>query len=117
MVHGPQSQPRLPAQTLPRSGRVDPQPGGCGGRLGGVAAVSTNDVWAVGNAGGDTLTEHWDGTSWSIVPSPHPGASTNELFEVVALSTNDVWAVGYYYDGSTDATLTEHWDGTAWSVV
>ncbi len=34
----------------------------------GVAALSPNDAWAVGSH-----IEHWDGTSWSIVPSPQPG--------------------------------------------
>jgi hypothetical protein len=47
----------------------------------GVTAVSTTDVWAVGsfrNASGafQTLTLHWDGTTWSIVPSPSPNASS-----------------------------------------
>src|SRR5207245_3808245 len=48
-----------------------------------VAAVSANDVWAVGETrdtdfpGGldDTLTEHWDGSKWSVVNSPDPGGS------------------------------------------
>jgi hypothetical protein len=43
-----------------------------------------------------TLFEHWDGSTWSIVP----GASTNgtsalgRLFGVAAVSTGDVWTVG-----------------------
>src|SRR5207245_2601377 len=42
----------------------------------GVSAVSTNDMWAVGyyssaSNGYQTLTEHWDGTQWSVVPSPN----------------------------------------------
>src|SRR5438105_3935499 len=43
--------------------------------LHGVAAVSANDVWAVGEynpgPGSRTLTLHWDGTSWSVIPSPN----------------------------------------------
>src|SRR5437764_621866 len=39
--------------------------------LNGVAVVSANDVWAVGYYSGGTLIEHWDGTSWSVVPSPN----------------------------------------------
>src|SRR2546427_8867020 len=48
-------------------------------RLYGVAATSSNDVWAVGasqdvaSVPGRTLVEHWDGTAWSIVPSSEPG--------------------------------------------
>src|SRR5207247_2313765 len=54
-------------------------------RLYGVAATSSNDVWAVGasqdvaSVPGRTLIEHWDGSAWSIVPSPSPGAVVNEL--------------------------------------
>src|SRR6266496_504917 len=42
-----------------------------------VAAVTTNDVWAVGTGlTGDedsTLTLHWNGAAWSLVPSPNVG--------------------------------------------
>src|SRR5436305_126985 len=42
----------------------------------GVAAVSASDVWAVGDfvnsSGNDqTLTEHWNGHKWKVVPSPN----------------------------------------------
>ena len=41
------------------------------------------------------LTEHWNGSNWSIVSSPSPGTyNGNELYGVAAISTNDVWAVG-----------------------
>jgi hypothetical protein len=44
-------------------------------RFFGVAAVSSNDVWAVGvtsNGGlSATLVEHWNGTSWTVIPSPN----------------------------------------------
>jgi hypothetical protein len=87
----------------------------------GVAAISTDDVWAVGGTrSGSTsapLIEHWDGTSWTVVPSPIvPGNSV--LSDVSAVSPNDVWAAGVYTapDGSSQ-TLLEHWDGVAWSVI
>jgi hypothetical protein len=87
----------------------------------GVAAVAPNDVWAVGRyepqgGGSRTLVLHWDGTSWSIVPSPNPN-TYNGLYAVAAVSANDVWAVGYYFTESTQRTLIEHWDGSNWSVV
>ena len=95
--------------------------------LNGVSAVSTNDVWAVGywqpakktDAAFHTLTEHWDGTSWSVVPSPTVNNSgSNTLTAVSAVGTNDVWAVGYYFDSKNIRnTLIEHWDGTQWSIV
>ncbi|MGI8586143.1 MAG: S-layer homology domain-containing protein [Chloroflexia bacterium] len=73
-----------------------------------VAAVAANDVWAVGDGSGGTLIEHWDGSSWSIVPSPNVGS---DLAGVAAVAANDVWAVG------DPGTLTEHWNGSIWSVV
>ena len=87
----------------------------------GVSAIAPNDVWAVGRyepqgGGSRTLVLHWDGTSWSIVPSPNP-ATYNGLYAVAAVSASDVWAVGYYYSKSAQQTLIEHWDGTSWTIV
>jgi hypothetical protein len=86
----------------------------------GVTAVAANDIWAVGHYGFgttfQTITAHWDGSAWTIVPSPNPGGN-NFLFGVTAASANDVYAVGRYDNGSVDRTLIEHWNGSAWSVV
>jgi hypothetical protein len=87
----------------------------------GVAAVATNDVWAVGTQQPTSLTDphtlilHWNGTTWSIVTSANDGGSTvaNHLLAVSAVAANDVWAVGF----SEFGTLAEHWDGASWSVV
>jgi hypothetical protein len=103
-----------------------------GAKLNAVAVVSATDVWAVGfgpQLGGpayakQTLIEHWDGTSWSIVPSPNPPSAYSEveLDGVFALAANDVWAVGYGDNppgvvSPLDITVIEHWDGTSWSIV
>jgi hypothetical protein len=89
-----------------------------------VAATSAKDAWAVGSSNQQsftpqTLTEHWNGSSWSVIPSPNPGSSSfNKLFGVTALSSSNAWAVGYYQGNSGGVlTLVEHWNGTAWSVV
>jgi len=88
-----------------------------------VAALSHNDVWAVGsytdvNVHGHSLVEHWDGIQWSIVPSPSPGQDVNSLYGVSALAPNDVWAVGRRrLNPTTDITFTIHWDGSQWSEV
>jgi hypothetical protein len=88
-----------------------------------VSADAPNDVWAVGTltntgAASQTLIEHWDGTSWSVVSSPSPGSSSNELRGVSAHASNDVWAVGILSNtGGSSQTLVEHWDGTSWSVI
>src|SRR5207237_100577 len=93
----------------------------------GLAAVSPNDIWAVGyywNGSGPflTLTEHWNGSAWSVVSSPNPGPGANDfnrLYAVSAVSSGDVWAVGWYRSSGVgvDKTLTEHWNGSAWSLV
>src|SRR5207253_734058 len=84
--------------------------------LGGVAAVSANDIWAVGTTGpfGNyrTLIERWDGTQWVIIPGTPPGY----LRGVSAISVNDVWAVGDSYDGGNFAHAI-HWNGSTWSTV
>jgi hypothetical protein len=87
--------------------------------LAGVTAVSTNDVWAVGYAGGKTLIEHWNGKTWSIVSSPNIGTNVNFLYGATAISATDIWAVGDTPGGvrSGSVTLTEHWNGKTWSIV
>jgi len=93
----------------------------------GITAISTNDIWAVGNFATPTssvvektLTEHWDGQSWKIVPSPNvgPSGSSNSLRGVSAVSSGDVWACGQTFNTSTAAfdNLIEHWDGTRWTI-
>jgi hypothetical protein len=87
--------------------------------------VASNDVWAVGYFFGCSsfllkpMALHWNGSSWSVVPTPKLNTNDNAAFNaVVALSTKDVYAVGYK-PASNGAVLTliEHWDGAAWSVV
>jgi hypothetical protein len=83
-----------------------------------LAAISADDVWAVGDNGSDPLMMHWDGVQWEIVDSPG-GPFANELRGVDALSSNDVWAVGSYLElGPTAArTLVMRWDGNVWTVA
>jgi hypothetical protein len=95
-----------------------PSPGSNSDHLNGVAAVSANDVWAVGNSNTfvQTLIEHWNGSSWSVVKSPSPG-SGDDLRDVAAVSASSAWAVGYTFNGRSIQTLVEHWNGTSWQVV
>jgi hypothetical protein len=83
----------------------------------GIEALSANDVWAVGlvyeGTIARTLIEHWNGTSWSIVPSPNVGNESSYLFKASAVSANDIWAVGTH----NGRTLVLHWNGTQWSIV
>jgi len=100
-----------------------PSPGAEQNILYGVAAISDSDVWAVGaredSAGlWHTLTEHWNGSHWSIVSSVDPGVNGNQLYAVKAVASNDVYAVGQQAGaGFPNRALIEHWDGNAWRVT
>jgi hypothetical protein len=102
---------------------TSPSPGSIYNLLYAVAGVSANDVWAVGIYSGtgttayQTLIEHWDGSTWAVVPSPNVGPGRNELFGVAAAAANDVWAVGHSANLGEELTLIEHWDGSNWTVV
>jgi hypothetical protein len=84
----------------------------------GIAAVSDNDIWAVGSwgqEGGRGLIEHWDGTNWSVATVLPFGTL---LFGVAARSSSDVWAVGQIVvPGGQEQTLVEHWNGRRWVAV
>jgi hypothetical protein len=86
----------------------------------GVAAVASNDVWAVGvvwdggSTGSQPLIEHWDGTSWSVVAGPKLPPNSS-LSGVTAPAANNAWVVGTTA-GSSNA-LVEHWDGKSWKIV
>lgn len=79
-----------------------------------------NELWAVGqfstSIASKTLTEHYDGTTWGIVPSPNVGTFTN-LLSVSADASDDIWAVGSHADGKAPESLIEHYDGRQWSVM
>src|SRR2546421_1267902 len=100
----------------------NPNPGTRSYFIKAVSAVSPNDVWAVGfskDQNGNnpkTLTEHWDGSQWSIIPSPNVGTDSFLLGDV-AISSSNVWAVGLGIRSSGGSALIEHWNGTKWSVV
>ena len=87
-----------------------------------VSTSSSSDGWAVGSSVAQdsstrTLTYHWDGVQWTLVPSPNVG-KIDRLLGVVSLSPSDVWAVGSFEGRSLIVhPLVEHWDGSAWSIV
>jgi hypothetical protein len=123
----------LPAAAAASTGAftvaATPNQGTSNNELLGIAAVSANNAWAVGyyQAGTcvcnqRTLSEHWDGSSWSIVSTPNAGTSFGDydvLKGAAAPSATNVWAVGYAGNASSpnDKALVEHWNGTTWSIV
>jgi hypothetical protein len=75
-----------------------------------AAATGSKNAWAVGSRRASagrafrTLTEHWNGTSWTAVASPSAGPGDNWLYGVAAVPNGGgFWAVGT--DGNN--TLTE----------
>jgi Phosphoesterase family len=100
-----------------------PNPGSLRDMLFGASALSKSNVWAVGHqesADGifETLVEHWNGRTWSVVRTPDPGSTGNLLYAVDAVSADNVWAVGQQsFAQGPDQGLVEHWNGHSWSVV
>src|SRR6202045_4331799 len=102
-------------------------------KLNAVLALAPNDVWAVGfstpvappkQAATLTLIEHFDGTSWAVLPSPNVGPNSanqsNRLLGLTGNSANAIWAFGSYFtaDGSGhQRTLLLHWDGISWTIA
>ncbi|HJT55577.1 MAG TPA: hypothetical protein VJ761_03705 [Ktedonobacteraceae bacterium] len=96
-----------------------------GNRLQAITAISSTDVWAVGefnvNRGENSsnLALHWNGQQWSQRSVPNSGGLTNALEGVTALASNDVWAVGLAAQPPSgfNQTLIEHWNGKSWSIA
>jgi hypothetical protein len=101
----------------------DPLPAGSFAELTSVSCPSASDCVAVGdyqNAAGTadgTLTAHWDGTAWALVPSPSP-AKFSGLASVSCPSATRCVAVGGRSRSMTGTAspLVEVWNGTAWTV-
>jgi hypothetical protein len=91
--------------------------------LNGIVAISDNNIYAVGykpatNGAVQTLIEHWDGSTWKVVPTPNANSTGNVLTSVSATSLNDIWAVGdQVAPGIEVRTLALHFNGSSWSVV
>ena len=70
-----------------------------------VTSISESNVWTAGyyentNSVFQTLIEHWDGTSWSVVASPNVGPYNNYLESMATVpGTNTAWTTGSYNTG------------------
>ena len=86
------------------------------GQMTAVAAVTADDIWAVGNdynasyTVGRPVALHWDGEQWQRMQLP---IASGWLYDVAAIAADDVWAVGK----AASRPLVLHWNGRAWSVV
>jgi hypothetical protein len=93
-----------------------PNPGRAENELAAVSAIAPDDVWAVGTYAGDDgiehpLTVHWDGSTWTEVPTQAggDGDAVDSLVGAAAGANGDVWAVGLHGPSDEDARpLAEH---------
>jgi hypothetical protein len=105
--------------------RVDsPNPADRANKFEAICALGPNDIWAVGSqfmtgVGYHTLTAHWDGVGWTLVPSPNRpiAGSWNFLWDVEANGPDDVWAVGMNIISTVLYPHAMHWDGSAWTYA
>ena len=106
----------LQAQSTPGFTIVETPNLGSHDYLKGIAALSPDDVWAVGYHVSDSflnLAMHWDGTAWTITPTPNPSQPyTDQLKKVTAIASDNVWAIGGH-----GQSYSLHWDGSQWSEV
>jgi hypothetical protein len=93
-----------------------------------VAFTSASNGWAVGETPVSVhrpstcfdpprrgpLAVHWNGSTWTVVPTPVPTTGRGILYGVAAAAPNDVWAVGRT---SYQTPLISHFDGVAWRTV
>jgi hypothetical protein len=103
----------VPATVAASTGAPRPAYPTVPGRLYSVAAISADDVWAVGLDGCCSLAVHWDGSTWS----EYDGSSNGYYYGVGGSSADEVWAVGGTNWFSPTYTLAEHWDGKSWRQV
>jgi hypothetical protein len=74
--------------------------GGVGSQLFAITALSASDVWVVGHSQPGngtiiTLTEQFNGSTWSVVPSPDPGLlGVDTLFGVARAGGAQLFAIG-----------------------
>jgi hypothetical protein len=95
--------------------------------LSAVTCLTESDCWVVGthnegNNTGDTpqtLTGHWNGSEWRVVPSANDLTTGEGLLEgVTCAASNDCWAVGYVGNYIGSQVMVEHWTGgPEWLLV
>ncbi len=95
------------------------------GELFGVTAVSADNAWAFGYtitgsatvlSHGVTLILHWNGATWTRVPSPNVGLDS-DVTGVAAVSADSAWAIGYTDISHSENALLLRWNGTSWTLL
>jgi hypothetical protein len=88
-------------------------------QLNDVSCTTSTFCVAVGTensgAGGGTLIEQWNGTTWTVAPSVDAPATSGDILNSVScVSTAFCLAVG---QSGTGPAVAETWNGTVWSFV
>lgn len=89
-----------------------------------VDCLNGSDCWTVGYYRTDSayqaVIEHWDGESWSLVPSPDTSVDQDDFVQAVTCASDShCWIVGYSWSRTANAyqPLIQRWDGATWSIV
>jgi hypothetical protein len=92
----------------------------------GALVATPSGVWAAGNLYDPTqhtnvpLVDHWNGTSWTIVPSQAVGTIASGFSSIALTPCGDIWAAGSSQLSTGFASthsLLEHWNGSSFTVV
>src|SRR5215472_383787 len=77
-----------------------------------IAALSSRNIWAIGDRRTGPFSVHWNGRHWTTATIPHATGFT-PLF-ISAPSAADVWVLGFLRNGNPSAL---RWDGVSWHSV
>ena len=87
----------------------------------GIAAISQNNVWAVGELWGkkgntiyQPFIRHYAGSGWAAVTIP--GSPKFESYQVSASAANDVWVFGFT-PSSVFQSVVYRYDGSHWHKI
>jgi len=84
----------------------------------GIAAISTSNIWVVGqtyqpDGSAHAVAQHWDGSCWRTVRIPD-GLNTTAI--AVGART-DVWSLGASGHDVNGGAPVGRWDGTRWHIL
>ncbi len=104
-----------------------------------VTCTGASDCWAAGTTVSDDnqsnplngFVDHWNGSSWSPVPTVPSGQKFDQFNSVTCSSASDCWAVGFAGPNQLQnnflpnvapnvagaQAFIEHWNGADWNIV
>ncbi len=94
-----------------------------GNIINGISCPAVNFCMAAGiyydsSGASQTLTEAWNGSSWTLIASPNTSTSLdNALYGVSCIGSSFCIAGDYSNTGSVFQTLILQWNGTSWSTA